>query len=106
MGAELMARRKKRSPQSLAIAQAILEQYQPKTTEDVQEALKDAFGRGVSKAEALAFAKSEVAKMAAKYHIKILGYRYLYLLVIAKLNAINTNLMAFLNCYIYQLLDI
>lgn len=44
MGAELMARRKKRSPQSLAIAQAILEQYQPKTAEDVQEALKDAFG--------------------------------------------------------------
>lgn len=44
MGAELMARRRKRSPQSLAIAQAILEQYQPKTAEDVQEALKDAFG--------------------------------------------------------------
>ena len=44
MGAELMARRTKRSPQSLAIAQAILEQYQPKTAEDVQNALKDAFG--------------------------------------------------------------
>ncbi len=44
MGAEVMGRRKRRSPQSLAIAQAILEQYQPKTAEDVQEALKDAFG--------------------------------------------------------------
>lgn len=44
MGAELMAKKIKRSPQSLAIAKALLDQYQPKTVEDVQEALKDAFG--------------------------------------------------------------
>lgn len=43
MGVEIMPR-KKRSPESMAIAKAILEQYQPQTKEDMQEALKDIFG--------------------------------------------------------------
>lgn len=45
MGNEVMASRKiRRSPKSIAIAQAILEQYQPQTREDMQDALKDIFG--------------------------------------------------------------
>lgn len=44
MGVELMPKRRKRSPQSLAIAQAIMEQYKPETREDMQNALKDIFG--------------------------------------------------------------
>ena len=39
MGNEVMASRKiRRNPQSMAIAQAILEQYQPQTREDMQDA--------------------------------------------------------------------
>ena len=34
----------KRDPKTVAIANAILEQYQPETKEDVQDALKDIFG--------------------------------------------------------------
>lgn len=42
---ELMAtKRIKRSPQSVAIAKAILEEYKPETKEDMQDALKDIFG--------------------------------------------------------------
>lgn len=45
MGNELMAaKRIKRSPQSVAIAKAILEEYKPQTKEDMQDALKDIFG--------------------------------------------------------------
>lgn len=36
--------RKKRDPQKMALAQAILEQYNPQSAEDVNEALKDIFG--------------------------------------------------------------
>lgn len=36
--------RKKRDPQKMALAQAILEQYNPQSVEDVNEALKDIFG--------------------------------------------------------------
>ena len=39
-----MAKKIKRNPQSVALAQTIVEQYQPKTKEDVQDALKDIFG--------------------------------------------------------------
>ena len=41
----LMAPRKnKRSEASRAIAKAILEQYQPKSAEEMQDAIKDIFG--------------------------------------------------------------
>ena len=36
--------RKKRDPKTVAIAQAILEQYNPQSAEDVNNALKDIFG--------------------------------------------------------------
>ena len=39
-----MAKKIKRDPQSVALAQTIVEQYQPKTKEDVQDVLKDIFG--------------------------------------------------------------
>ena len=45
MGTALMAQKKNhRSEASVAIAKAILEQYQPKNAKEVQEALKDIFG--------------------------------------------------------------
>ena len=44
MSTALMASRKKRNTKGAAIAQAILEQYQPQTMEDMQEAIKDIFG--------------------------------------------------------------
>lgn len=44
MSTALMARRKNRNTKGAAIAQAILEQYQPKTKEDMQDAIKDIFG--------------------------------------------------------------
>ena len=45
MSNSLMAPRKnKRSEASKAIAQAIIEQYQPQSAEDMQDALKDIFG--------------------------------------------------------------
>ena len=44
MSTALMAPRKKRNTKEAAIAQAILEQYQPQTKEDMQEAIKDIFG--------------------------------------------------------------
>lgn len=45
MGNELMIRKKiERSPQSIAIAKAILEEYKPQTKEDMQDAIKDIFG--------------------------------------------------------------
>lgn len=36
--------RKKRDPKKVALAQAILEAYQPETAEDMNNALKDLFG--------------------------------------------------------------
>ena len=39
-----MSKKIKRSPQSIAIAKAILDEYQPQTREDMQDALKDIFG--------------------------------------------------------------
>ena len=39
-----MAKKIQRDPKSVALAQAILEQYQPETKEDVQDAMKDIFG--------------------------------------------------------------
>lgn len=44
MSTELMASRKKRNTKGALIAQTIMEQYQPKTKEDMQKALKDIFG--------------------------------------------------------------
>ena len=45
MNTEIMAPRKnKRSEASKAIAQAIIEQYQPTSAEDMQDALRDIFG--------------------------------------------------------------
>ena len=44
MSTALMAPKKKRNTKGAAIAQAILEQYQPQTKEDMQEAIKDIFG--------------------------------------------------------------
>lgn len=44
MSTALMARRNNRNTKGKAIAQAILEQYQPKTKEDMQDAIKDIFG--------------------------------------------------------------
>lgn len=44
MSTALMARRNKRNTKGAAIAQAILEQYQPQTKEDMQDAIKDIFG--------------------------------------------------------------
>lgn len=39
-----MGKKIQRYPQSVALAQTILEKYQPETKEDVQEAMKDIFG--------------------------------------------------------------
>lgn len=39
-----MRKKIQRDPQSVALAQTILEKYQPETKEDVQEAMKDIFG--------------------------------------------------------------
>lgn len=39
-----MGKKIQRDPQSVALAQTILEKYQPETEEDVQEAMKDIFG--------------------------------------------------------------
>ena len=46
MSTALMAPRKKnkRSNTSMAIAKAIIDEYQPKTAEEMQDALKDIFG--------------------------------------------------------------
>lgn len=44
MSTALMAPRKKRNTKGATIAQAILEQYQSQTKEDMQEAIKDIFG--------------------------------------------------------------
>ena len=39
-----MSKKIQRNPQSVAIAKAILEQYKPESTKDMQEAIKDIFG--------------------------------------------------------------
>lgn len=44
MSTALMAKRKNRNTKGAAIAQAILEQYQPQTKEEMQDAIKDIFG--------------------------------------------------------------
>ena len=47
MGTALMAPRKnkiKRNPAAEAVAKAIIENYQPETVEDMQNAIKDIFG--------------------------------------------------------------
>ena len=44
MSTALMAPRKKLNTKGAALAQAILEPYQPQTKEDMQEAMKDIFG--------------------------------------------------------------
>ena len=44
MNTHTMARRKKDVTPNRQLAQAILEQYQPKSVEDIQNALKDIFG--------------------------------------------------------------
>lgn len=43
MSATLMTRRNNHNTKGAAIAQAILEQYQPKTKEEMQDAIKDIF---------------------------------------------------------------
>lgn len=44
MSTALMARKQKRDPKTVAIAKAILEQYDCKNVEDMQDAIKDIFG--------------------------------------------------------------
>ena len=44
MGTAQMAKKNERSEGSRAIAKAILEQYKPTTTEEMQDALRDIFG--------------------------------------------------------------
>ncbi len=45
MSTEIMAPRKnKRSKASMAIAKAIIDEYQPRNAEEMQDALKDIFG--------------------------------------------------------------
>ena len=44
MSTALMARKQKRDPRTVAIAKAILEQYDCKNVEDMQDAIKDIFG--------------------------------------------------------------
>ena len=44
MSTALMARKQKRDPKTVAIAKAILQQYNCKNVEDMQEAIKDIFG--------------------------------------------------------------
>lgn len=39
-----MGKKIQRDPQSVELAHAILEQYKPQTSEDVQDAMKDIFG--------------------------------------------------------------
>lgn len=44
MGTALMARRSKQNTRGAAIAQTIMEEYQPQTREEMQDAIKDIFG--------------------------------------------------------------
>ena len=44
MSTALMTPRKKRNTKGAAIAQMILDQYQPQSKEDMQDAIKDIFG--------------------------------------------------------------
>ena len=44
MSTALMAPRKKRNTKGVAITQMILDQYQPQSKEDMQDAIKDIFG--------------------------------------------------------------
>ena len=44
MGTALMARRNRQNTKGAAIAQAIMEEYQPQTREEMQDAIKDVFG--------------------------------------------------------------
>lgn len=44
MGTALMARRTKQNTRGAAIARAIMEEYQPQTREEMQDAIKDIFG--------------------------------------------------------------
>ena len=44
MSTALMASKKQRNRKATPIVQAIMEEYQPKTAEDMQEAIKDIFG--------------------------------------------------------------
>ena len=44
MGTAVMARRNKQNTRGAAIAQAIMEEYQPQTREEMQDAIKDIFG--------------------------------------------------------------
>ena len=44
MGTALMARRNRQNTKGAAIAQAIMEEYQPQTREEMQDAIKDIFG--------------------------------------------------------------
>ena len=44
MSTALMARKQKRNPKTVAIATAILDEYNCKNVEDMQDAVKDIFG--------------------------------------------------------------
>lgn len=44
MGTALMARRNRQNTKGAAIAQAIMEEYQPQTREEMQDAIRDIFG--------------------------------------------------------------
>ena len=44
MGTALMARRNRQNTKGAAIAQAIMDEYQPQTREEMQDAIKDIFG--------------------------------------------------------------
>ena len=44
MGIALMARKNSQNTRGAAIAKAIMEEYQPQTREEMQDAIKDVFG--------------------------------------------------------------
>ena len=44
MGTALMARRNRQNTKGAAIAQTIMEEYQPQTREEMQDAIRDIFG--------------------------------------------------------------
>ena len=44
MGTALMARKNSQNTRGAAIAKAIMEEYQPQTREEMQDAIKDVFG--------------------------------------------------------------
>ena len=72
-----MARRKKEVTPNRQLAQAILDQYHPKSVEDMQEALKDIFGPMFE----VLWSSIFVTLVAKKYHESVTlpsGLRMVY----------------------------